>query len=112
MLTFILFYKDILNRVKIMLCAMLWYAMEWYDEWEYLRLYAMIWNSNAMVWDSNAMVWDSDAMLFYRVCCKRSAWTDCKNLDDLLANRIICTTDEKKGSWWWRISRLIIKCKL
>ena len=53
-----------------MLYAMLWYAMVWYDECDSMRLYAM-------VWDSNAMLWDFNAILCYGVCCKRYAWTDC-----------------------------------
>ena len=56
---------------------MLWYAMVWYDECDSMRLYAMVWDSNAMLWDFNAMLWDFNAMLCYGVCCKRYAWTDC-----------------------------------
>lgn len=45
-----------------MLYAVLWYAMVWYDEWDPMRLYAI-------VWDSNAMLWDFNDMLCYGVCC-------------------------------------------
>ena len=51
---------------------MLCYSMIWK-----MRLYAMVWDSNAMLWDFNAMLWDFNAMLCYGVCCKRYAWTDC-----------------------------------
>ena len=51
--------------------------MVWYDECDSMRLYAMVWDSNAMLWDFNAMLWDFNAMLCYGVCCKRYTWTDC-----------------------------------
>lgn len=60
-----------------MLYAMLWYAMVWYDEWESVKLYAMVWDYNALVWDSNAMLWNFNAMPCYGVCCKRYAWNGC-----------------------------------
>lgn len=60
-----------------MLYAMLWYVMIWYDEWESMRLHAMIWDFNAMVWDSDAMLWYFNTMLCYDACCKGNVWTDC-----------------------------------
>lgn len=32
------------------------YAMVWYDEWDSMRLYAILWDSNAMLWAFNAML--------------------------------------------------------
>lgn len=60
-----------------MLYTMIWYVMVWYDEWEYMRLYPMLRDSDAMLWDSNDMLWNFNAMLRYGVCCKKYAWTDC-----------------------------------
>lgn len=67
--------------------VLLWYAIVWYDKKESMRLYAIVWNSNALVWDSNAMLWDSNviiwdlnAMLCCGVCCKTYAWTDCMKM--------------------------------
>lgn len=54
-----------------MLYTMLWYVMVWYDEWEYMRLYPMLRDSDAMLWDSNDMLWNFNAMLCYGVCCKK-----------------------------------------
>ena len=71
-----------------MLYAMLWYAMVWYDECDSMRLYAMVWDSNAMLWDFNAMLWDFNAMLCYGVCCKRYAWTDCSKLVTIILSPI------------------------
>lgn len=56
MYAFILLNKNIENRGKIMLYAMLWYTMVWYDEWDSMRLYAILWDSNAMLWAFNAML--------------------------------------------------------
>lgn len=42
---------------------MLWYVMIWYDERESMRMYAMVWNSNAMLWDFKAMVYVGKDML-------------------------------------------------
>lgn len=55
--------------------AMLCNAMVhvWYNEWDYMRLYAIVWDSNDIVWDSNAMIWDLNAMPCYGVCFKRYA---------------------------------------
>lgn len=38
--------------------------MVWFDKWECIRLYAMVWDLNAIVWDSNDMLCDG-------VCCKK-----------------------------------------
>lgn len=48
-----------------MFYAVLWYAMVWYDEWESMRLYAIVWYFIAMVWDSNAMLWYLNATCSY-----------------------------------------------
>lgn len=53
--------------------------MVWHDEWESMRLYAMVWDSSAMVWHSNAMLWDFNDMLCYDVYSKRYALTYCKH---------------------------------
>lgn len=52
--------------------AMLCNAMVhvWYNEWDYIWLYAIVWDSNYIVWDSNAMIWDLNAMPCYGVCLK------------------------------------------
>lgn len=47
--------------------------MVWYKEWESMRLYAI-------VCDSNVMVWELNGMLCYGVCCKRYTWPNC-NVD-------------------------------
>lgn len=55
------------------------YDMVWYDEWEYLRLFAMVCYSNAVEWYSNSMLGNFNAML----CCERYTWSDC-NLKGLM----------------------------
>lgn len=67
--------KTFKNRVKIMLYVMLWYAWVWYDEWESMRLYAVVWYFNAMVWNSNAMlgyVFKYYVCYAYGVCYKKT----------------------------------------
>lgn len=49
-----------------MLYASLCFAMVhvWYDEWDSMRLYALVWDSNAKLWDSNAMLHMCFAMMY------------------------------------------------
>lgn len=67
MRTFVILNKGFIYRVKTMLYGMLCYAMVWYDEWESMRLHAIVWDSYAMVWDSNAIIWNFNVMLCYAI---------------------------------------------
>lgn len=59
------------NYVELMLYDMLCYPMKKRIWLNAMKLYAM-------VWDSNAMVWNFTSLLCYWVCCKKYAWTECK----------------------------------
>lgn len=62
-----------------MFYAMLWYNIVWYDKWESMGLYAMVWDSKVMVWHLNAMIWYLNATLCYDVYYKRYALTYCQH---------------------------------
>lgn len=58
----------------------------WNSSWNYVvcEWNNMQWDLNTTVWDINTMVWDLNDMLYYCVCCKRSAWTDCKSFEKVI----------------------------